>query len=117
MKKMILILMMLVGGVMMAQDQKVEVVKNGDLYEATYYHENGAVAQQGFFDADGKLHGVWKSYDAEGNKVAVGTYENGKKTGKWLFWSEAKLTEVDYKDFKIQKVNEWQNKTQLAIRE
>lgn len=117
MKKILFILLLFVSSLVMAQDNKAEVVKNGDLYEATYYHDNGEVAQTGFFTLDGKLQGVWKSYDANGNKVAVGTYENGQKTGKWLFWSSETLTEVDYKDFKIVNVNEWQNKTQLAIRE
>lgn len=117
MKKLLFALVFMVGAIGFAQDKKVEVEQKGDMYEATYYHDNGEVAQHGFFNAEGKLQGTWKSYDVNGNKVALGNYENGKKTGKWIFWNGDKLTEVDYKNFKMEKVNEWQNKTQLAIRD
>ena len=100
-----------------AQENKVQIEKTDNGYEATYFHDNGEVAQKGTLNSDGELHGIWKSYDVNGNKVALGNYDNGKKTGKWFFWSADKLTEVDYKDFKVEKVNQWANKTQLAIRD
>jgi len=117
MKKLLVVLVFMIGAIGFAQDKNVEIVQKGDIYEATYFHDNGEVAQTGFFNAEGKLHGTWKSFDANGNKVAMGNYENGKKTGKWMFWNADKLTEVDYKNFKMEKVNEWKNKTQLAIRD
>ena len=58
---------------------KAELNKDGDLTIATYYHDNGAIEQQGSFNKEGDLHGVWTSYDIDGNKVTVGNYVNGKK--------------------------------------
>ncbi len=98
-----------------AQDTNVVTEKNGDLVEATYYYEDGSIQQKGTFK-DGKLHGTWKLYDAEGNKIAVGNYLEGKKEGKWFFWTEDSLKEVDYIDSKIVSVNEWNDKTRVAIR-
>ncbi|WP_353777012.1 nicotinic acid mononucleotide adenyltransferase [Winogradskyella sp. 3972H.M.0a.05] len=93
---------------------KPKVEKKGDMTEVTYYHDNGTIEQQGTFNADGKLHGVWKSYDLDGNKTAVGNYDNGKKVGKWFFWSEDTLKEVDYIDSRVVSVNQWSNSTKLA---
>ena len=77
-----------------------------NLIEATYFHENGQVSQEGTFNADGKLHGEWTSYDAEGNKLAFGSYENGIKTGTWYFWTEDSLREVEFSNNQIASVNE-----------
>lgn len=95
--------------------KKVNVDRQGDITIATYYHDNGTIEQQGAFNEAGQLHGVWTSYDASGRKVTVGNYENGKKVGKWLFWSGDKLREVDYVDSKITSVSEWTDKVQLAV--
>ena len=66
---------------------------------------------------NGKLHGVWKSYDNDGKKLSIGTYENGRKVGKWLFWNGDSLKEVEFIDSKIMSVNKWNNKTKVAIRD
>jgi antitoxin component YwqK of YwqJK toxin-antitoxin module len=81
-----------------------------------YYYEDGTIQQKGTFNAKGKLHGTWTSYDINGEKLAVGNYLNGKKTGKWFFWTNNSLKEVDYIDSKISTVNEWKDKTKLAVR-
>ena len=98
-----------------AQEQKVSLEKKGDLVEATYYHDNGQVAQTGTFKNE-KLHGVWKKYDQDGNKIAVGTYDNGKKVGKWFFWSGTSLKEVDYTDNAVANVSEWKSKEVIVSR-
>ncbi len=95
--------------------EKPSFEDKGDLVEATYYFDNGQVEQQGTFK-DGKLHGTWTSFDLEGNKVAVGNYEDGVKVGKWFFWSNDVLHEVDYIDSKIVNVNEWQGRKVVAFR-
>ncbi|MGS2727503.1 toxin-antitoxin system YwqK family antitoxin [Psychroserpens sp. BH13MA-6] len=116
MKKICTILLMLSVMVTFAQEKpKVETQKDGDLTVATYYHDNGVVEQQGAFNKDGNLEGVWTSYDTQGKKVAVGSYENGKKVGKWLFWSGNTLREVEYVDSRIASVSEWTDKVQVAI--
>ncbi len=102
-----------VSSMAFAQEVKPKLEKKGDLVEATFYHDNGEIAQKGFYK-DGKLHGTWKSYDVNGKKVALGSYENGKKVGKWLFWTEKTLKEVNYEDSRIASVSEWTTKTKLA---
>ena len=64
------------------------------------------VQQEGFFK-DGKLDGVWTSYSTNGTKIAVATYKNGEKTGKWFFWNNDILHEVDYTNSKIAAVKTW----------
>lgn len=116
MKKIFTIILVLSVGFTFAQEkQKVETKKDGDLTIATYYHDNGVVQQEGTFNKEGKLHGVWTSYDLQGNKLAVGNYENGRKTGKWFFWSGKTLKEVDYKNQKIANVIEWNSASDVAI--
>lgn len=97
-------------------DTKFKTEKKGDLTEATYFYADGKIQQQGTFNAQGKLHGTWTSYDVNGNKLAVGTYENNNKVGKWFFWTHGVLKEVDYLDSRIVSVNEWKDKTKVAVR-
>ncbi|WP_204344786.1 toxin-antitoxin system YwqK family antitoxin [Psychroserpens algicola] len=116
MKKIFAILLMFSVTLAFAQEaKKVDVNKDGDLTVATYYYDNGAIEQQGTFNEEGQLHGIWTSYNLDGDKVMVGNYVNGKKVGKWLFWSNNKLKEVDYVDSKIASVSEWTDKVQVAI--
>lgn len=103
---------------MYSQDKKAPTVeKQGDITEVTYYYDSGEVEQHGFFNKDGKVHGVWTSYDLGGNKVAVGSYDNGKKVGKWFFWTDDTLKEVDFRDSRITSVSEWKSESKVAIRD
>ena len=98
-----------------AQERPEPTATNeGELTAVTYYHENGIISQKGTFNQQGKLHGVWTSYDLKGNKTMVGIYDNNKKVGKWLIWSDDTLREVEYEDSKIAGVSEWKDKVQLA---
>lgn len=118
MKKYIsIIAILLVTVSLTAQEQNIKTEKKGDLTEATYFHANGEISQHGFFNEDGKLQGTWKQYNIEGKKIAVGNYDNGIKVGKWFFWTDNTLKEVDYLDSKIVSVNNWNNKTTVAIRD
>ena len=88
-----------------AQESKNnEFVKEGNLIKATLYHENGAVAQTGFYTLNNKLEGEWISYDQEGNKTAVAHYSKGAKVGTWHFYNGSEINEVHYSDSKIAKV-------------
>ncbi|SEA40542.1 toxin-antitoxin system YwqK family antitoxin [Bizionia paragorgiae] len=89
--------------------------KQGDFIIATYFHDNGAIAQKGQFNENNKLEGTWVSYDKTGNKQALSQYRNGIKVGTWLFWQDNNLREVDYNNNVIENVGEWTNKTQVAI--
>lgn len=101
--------------VMMAQDNTVTYVAQDNLIEATYYYADGTIQQKGTFKK-GKLHGTWTSYDVNGQKMAVGNYKDGIKTGKWFFWTDNSLKEVDYINSRIVRVHEWKDKNELAIR-
>lgn len=98
-----------------AQDIKPVFVKDGDLVKGTFYYEDGSISQEGTYK-DGKLHGNWISFDKNGNKVAMANYENGEKTGKWFFWSEDKLTEVDYNENRIAEVKTYSYQGALVNR-
>lgn len=98
MKKTILfVTILLVTAVTYAQkDKELKLNEDTNLIEATYYHDNGQVSQQGTFTIAGKLHGKWVSFNEAGEKISVGSYKNGLKTGKWFFWSDEILKEVEY---------------------
>jgi antitoxin component YwqK of YwqJK toxin-antitoxin module len=101
----------------LAQAQsKKEVKLNADtnLYEATYFHENGAVSQKGTFDLSGKLHGEWVSYDETGTPLSIGAYKKGNRTGKWLFYSEDGVKEVEFKNNIVASVNGEDTATRVA---
>jgi antitoxin component YwqK of YwqJK toxin-antitoxin module len=56
---------------------------------------------------DGKLHGKWVAYNEDGTKQSLGEYSNGTKVGKWFFWNENTLSEVDFNDNRIAEVKKW----------
>jgi len=92
-----------------AQDVvKDDFVKEGNLIKATLYHDNGVVAQTGFYTLDNNLEGEWTSYDAQGNKTAVAHYQNGKKVGTWYFYQGSEIKEVNYDNSKVAKVTSYQ---------
>jgi len=104
MKKAVLIVMMLCFGATFAQDKekKVKLEQKGDLVEATYYYDNGQIEQHGFFK-DEELQGNWVYYSKEGLKISMGTYEAGKKTGKWYFWNNGNPKNISYVNGKVNK--------------
>ena len=116
MKKIIAILVMLSVGFTYAQKERTLTLdKEKDLIEVVYYHDNGQVSQTGYYTKEGKLHGDWFSYCQEGNKIVSAKYDEGKKVGKWFYWSNDVLREVDYSNNAIAGVSEWTNKTKVAI--
>lgn len=79
-------------------------VQKGNTIQATLFHEDGSVAQTGFYNKANKLQGEWTSYDTEGNKTAVAQYESGKKVGTWYFYDGDNLKEVSYNDARMAEV-------------
>ncbi len=106
MKKIMILGALVISGLTFAQAQKPVLEQEGNLVKATYYFENGKVQQQGYFK-DGKLEGSWVAYDAQGNKKSIGEYTNGEKTGKWFFWNDKSLSEVDYSKSRVATVKSW----------
>ena len=80
--------------------------KEGDLTKVVFFHNNGEIAQTGYFK-DKKCHGNWVSYENTGKKLSMGTYELGMKNGQWFFWKGNNLIEVIYEENKIINVLEW----------
>ncbi len=72
----------------------------GNLVKSTYYFENGAVSQEGFYK-NGKVHGEWTSYNEKGEKTALANYNEGAKTGKWFFWNDNEVSEVEYANSRV----------------
>lgn len=87
------------------QQPELKLNAETNLIEATYFHENGEISQQGTFNLEKQLHGDWISYDADGKKISQGSYLNGQKTGKWVFWSKGDTKEVVYDNNAIASVN------------
>ncbi|RZJ68737.1 MAG: membrane-binding protein [Flavobacterium sp.] len=106
MKKYFISAAMLVSALVSAQETQPKLEAVGDLVKATYYYDNGQIAQEGFFK-DGKADGKWIAFDMNGNKKSIGEYASGEKTGKWFFWNDAVLSEVDYSNSRIASVQNW----------
>ena len=95
MKNLILTFVLFASTAIFAQniEPKLEIV--GQQVKATYFHDNGAIQQEGFF-AEGKLNGKWTSYDQNGKIIAIAEYTNGLKSGKWLTYNNLSVNEVVY---------------------
>lgn len=117
-KLLILIVALICSAAVFSQEKKENeyTVKN-NLIEVTMFHDNGQISQTGFYTLDGKLQGNWFSYDVSGNKLASANYENGNKVGKWFFWNDKTLKEVDYNTNAIVSVVEWSNDRTLVSRD
>ncbi|NEV94605.1 hypothetical protein G3567_10665 [Psychroflexus sp. YR1-1] len=103
-----LVMVFLMSFTLFAQTENdlVKTEKVGDLIKVSIFYESGELHQEGYM-INNKLHGEWKSFDREGNKLAKATYEKGNKVGKWFFWNEGILSEVDYNNNKIVQVSTW----------
>ena len=106
MKQLILFMALMVSVGVFSQRPEPAFEREGDMLKATYFHDNGEVAQKGYF-LNGKLHGEWVMFDQQGTKIATGTYDQGKKTGKWFFWKSDILNEVDYAANRIVHAKAW----------
>ncbi len=88
-----------------------------NLVEATYFHENGMVSQEGTFNLKGELHGQWISFNETGDKTAMGQYENGVRTGTWMFWTSDSMKEVEFADNQIASVSEPKNASGIVTKD
>ena len=77
-------------------------------------HDNGKIYQKGFLK-NNMLHGRWESYNIDGELVVLGHFSRGKKTGKWIFWNDNKLTEVNFKNNKVLSHYSWNNSSDSGI--
>ncbi len=97
MKKIFFLAAFLVSIVAFPQQKRdLKLNKATNLIEVVCYHDNGVISQTGTYTLDGKLHGAWLSYDEDGKKIVSANYDNGKKVGKWFYWTKETVKEVDY---------------------
>ena len=82
-----------------------ENIKKGNTIESTVYHDNGNVAQHGYFNMANDLDGAWISYDVSGEILAQGNYREGKRIGTWYFYNTEEINQVQYQDGRITQVN------------
>ena len=80
------------------QERELKLNEDTNLIDVTYYHDNGVVSQTGSYTLDGKLQGVWLSFNTEGEKTILANYDNGKKVGKWIYWIDGIKKEVNYEN-------------------
>ncbi|WP_347923082.1 nicotinic acid mononucleotide adenyltransferase [Pontimicrobium sp. SW4] len=117
MKNTIFLLAFLICAVSFGQQKRdLKFNGNNNLIDVTYYHDNGVVSQTGAYTLDGKLQGEWLSFNAQGKKTVSANYDNGKKVGKWFYWNNETLKEVDYNENVIADVTIWENASSLAFR-
>ncbi len=117
-KNIILLALLFVCAASFAQSKpEMKLNKETNLIEATYFHPNGKISQKGTFNLNKKLHGEWISYNEEGKAISTGSYENGVKTGKWLFWANNTLKEVEYSNNAIAAVNETKSTEGIVSRD
>lgn len=114
MKKILIITLLALSFGAYAQEVKPTFEKEGNKIKATYFHANGVVSQQGYF-LNEKLAGEWKMFDDKGEKIATGTYDNGIKTGKWLFWEADVKKEVNFDNNKIASVTNTKTKETVVV--
>lgn len=95
------------GSVVYSQNTNMPKTETkGDLQEVTLYYENGNIMQHGFYTKDGKLHASWESYNLDGTKKCYATYNYGVKVGVWTYWSDHKITKIEYDNNKIINITE-----------
>ncbi|HLT34124.1 MAG TPA: hypothetical protein VKZ98_10070 [Aquaticitalea sp.] len=117
MKNIIVAALILFSAASFAQKERtLELNKDTNLIDVIYYHDNGAVSQTGAYTLDGKLQGEWLSFDTEGKKIVSASYDNGNKVGKWFYWNNNTLKEVDYSNNAIAGISEWTDKKSLVVR-
>lgn len=97
MKKILTLALVLFATISFAQkDRSLKLNKDTNLIDVVYYHDNGEVSQIGTYTLDGKLQGEWTSYNKQGEKIVLANYDKGKKVGKWFYYNDGIIKEVDY---------------------
>ena len=78
----------------------------GELTEITLYYENGTIMQHGFYTKEGELHSSWESYNSDGSRKCLATYNYGEKVGVWTYWKANKITKITYVSNKVINIEE-----------
>ena len=100
MKTAFLFLIIICSAYLNAQNIEPKFEQDGEMVKATYFHDNGVIAQTGHM-LKNKLHGDWLMFNNEGVKIAQGKYVNGMRHGIWFFWESDIVNQVNFIDNKI----------------
>ncbi len=100
-----LALVLMTGYTYGQKEKDLSMNEDTGLIEAVYYHDNGTISQIGTFNLDRKLHGEWISFSDQGEKIAQGSYENGLRTGTWMFWQDETMKKVEYNNNVVASIN------------
>ena len=78
------------------------------LQKITWYHDNGTIAEQGFY-LNGQKHGTWLTFNDNGAKVAEANYNNNLKDGScFVLHNNGKVRyEIIYSNNKKVKATEY----------
>lgn len=119
MKKFIFLLVLLFfsTSVFSQLEKELKLNEETNLIEATYYHDNGQISQKGTFNLDRKLHGDWVNFNENGTKISAGTYTNGVRTGKWTFWNDGIIKEVEFNNNVIASVTDREGKSSVVTKD
>lgn len=99
------------------KEKEVKLNEETNLIEVTYFHDNGEISQKGTFDLAGKLHGDWISFNDAGDKISEGAYRNGIRTGKWFFWNNGVIKEVEFDNNIIASVIDREGKSSIVTKD
>jgi antitoxin component YwqK of YwqJK toxin-antitoxin module len=74
----------------------------------TELYRNGYLLSRGIIDKKGVYQGMWENYYLNGELKSKGSYENGKKVGKWeYYYQNGKLEQIGFYDKNGKYTGEW----------
>jgi len=74
--------------------------------ETRVYHPNGELNELRSYK-QGKMHGVWKTWNDKGIQTAEARYLDGEKDGKWYVWGEKGVLLYDMSYDKGKRTGTW----------
>lgn len=87
---------------------KLEIQIKDGLPQGTYviYFENRKPKEIRSYD-NGKLHGLWRTYDISGQLISEAEYKNDKKHGTWRIWDELGTQRYEMNYYEGKKTGIW----------
>jgi antitoxin component YwqK of YwqJK toxin-antitoxin module len=82
--------------------KSIYLYTSADNYHVTNYHTNGKIMETGQF-VNGKMEGVWTSFNEQAVQIGEASYSDGLRTGDWKMFdaSGALRYKITYANNKI----------------
>jgi hypothetical protein len=76
------------------------------------FNEKGNLKTTQVYNSEGKKDGEYKYYSNSGKVMTVGTFQNGKEVGEWIYSDEnlSRRAQIIYKNGKVLDHNLWDEK-------